>query len=468
MLPSPCLGLGLRLLLYAVAVVSLTAVATSTDTSNPFTWLDCPSPASAPSPSSLASPTMNTTFQSNVIALLDALPTAAAPTGFASLSRGDGTDCAFVRGLCRGDSTPENCTRYLQKAVHTSKNTATATAVRRSGTTSTTSSMDKIALSSSEADSVPISGITVEKSVEFSYTELFDATEGFSMSNKIGQGGFGVVYYADLRGMKAANKKMDMQATHEFLAELKVLTHVHHLNLVRIIGYCIESSLFIVYEYIDNGNLSQHLRGTGGNVSPLRLAVVYIYTYLLGASCKLISIHINIGYEPLSWARRVQIALDSARGLEYIHEHTVPVYIQRDVKSANILIDKNYWAKVRIVHGYGQYGDVFPKVDVYAFGVVIYELISAKEAIMRSAESCSDSKGLIYLFEDALSTPDRKEGLQRLLDPTLGEDCPIDSVLEMTVLARACTQLDPKSRPTMRSVVVALMTLIVKMSDRVL
>nr|CAB3482567.1 unnamed protein product [Digitaria exilis] len=362
--------------------------------------------------------------------------------------------------------------------------------------------MDKIALSSSEADSVPISGITVEKSVEFSYTELFDATEGFSMSNKIGQGGFGVVYYADLRGMvssnilqwpdnkKAANKKMDMQATHEFLAELKVLTHVHHLNLahevsiklelglfigsgnkVRIIGYCIESSLFIVYEYIDNGNLSQHLRGTGG-------------------------------YEPLSWARRVQIALDSARGLEYIHEHTVPVYIQRDVKSANILIDKNYWAKVRIVHGflvadfgmtklvevgntslptrgivgtfgymspeYGQYGDVFPKVDVYAFGVVIYELISAKEAIMRSAESCSDSKGLIYLFEDALSTPDRKEGLQRLLDPTLGEDCPIDSVLEMTVLARACTQLDPKSRPTMRSVVVALMTLIVKMSDRVL
>jgi len=190
---------------------------------------------------------------------------------------------------------------------------------------------------------------------------------------------------------KAAIKKMDMQASHEFLAELKVLTHVHHLNLVRLIGYCTEGSLFLVYEYIENGNLSQHLRGTG--------------------------------YEPLSWAARVQIALDSARGLEYIHEHTVPVYIHRDIKSANILIDKNYRAKVadfgltkltevgntslptRGIVGtfgymppeYARYGDVSPKVDVYAFGVVLYELISAKEAIVRSTESASDSKGLVYL-----------------------------------------------------------------------
>jgi chitin elicitor receptor kinase 1 len=86
------------------------------------------------------------------------------------------------------------------------------------------------------------------------------------------------------------------------------------LMQVRLIGYCTESSLFLVYEFIENGNLSQHLRGTG--------------------------------YEPLSWTERVQIALDSARGLEYIHEHTVPVYIHRDIKSANILIDKNTRAKV--------------------------------------------------------------------------------------------------------------------------
>ncbi|KAJ1410279.1 Serine-threonine/tyrosine-protein kinase, catalytic domain [Sesbania bispinosa] len=77
-----------------------------------------------------------------------------------------------------------------------------------------------------------ITGITVDKSVEFSYEELATATDNFSMANKIGQGGFGSVYYAELRGEKAAIKKMDMQASKEFLAELKVLTRVHHLNLV--------------------------------------------------------------------------------------------------------------------------------------------------------------------------------------------------------------------------------------------
>ncbi|KAF7101272.1 hypothetical protein CFC21_102651 [Triticum aestivum] len=315
-------------------------------------------------------------------------------------------------------------------------------------------SMQKVTPSSSQADGAsPAAGITVDKSVEFSYEELFNATEGFNIIHKIGQGGFGAVYYAELRGEKAAIKKMDMQATQEFLAELKVLTHVHHLNLVRLIGYCTESSLFLVYEFIENGNLSQHLRGTG--------------------------------YEPLSWVERVQIALDSARGLEYIHEHTVPVYIHRDIKSANILIDKNTRAKVadfgltkltevgggtslqtRVVGTFGymppeyaRYGDVSPKVDVYAFGVVLYELISAKDAIVRSTESASDSKGLVYLFEEALNAPDLKEGLKRLIDPKLGDDYPIDAILKMTHLANACTQEDPKLRPTMRSVVVALMTL---------
>ncbi|KAF3786751.1 Chitin elicitor receptor kinase 1 [Nymphaea thermarum] len=160
------------------------------------------------------------------------------------------------------------------------------------------------------------SGITVDNSVEFTYEELAEATHDFSMANKIGQGGFGAVYYAELRGEKAAVKRMEMESsssTESFLAELKVLTRVHHVNLVRLIGYCTDRALFLVYEYIDNGNLSQHLHGTG---------------------------------RPLSFSERVQIALDSARGLEYIHEHTVPVYIHRDIKSANILIDKRFHGKV--------------------------------------------------------------------------------------------------------------------------
>ncbi|XP_057460823.1 lysM domain receptor-like kinase 3 [Actinidia eriantha] len=297
-----------------------------------------------------------------------------------------------------------------------------------------------------------LTGITVDKSVEFSYEELAKATDDFSIANKIGQGGFGSVFYAELRGEKAAIKKMDMQASREFLAELKVLTHVHHLNLVRLIGYCVEGSLFLVYEYIENGNLSQHLRGSGS--------------------------------DPLPWSTRVQIALDSARGLEYIHEHTVPVYIHRDIKSANILIDKNFRGKVadfglakltevgsasmptRLVGTFGymppeyaQYGDVSPKVDVYAFGVVLYELISAKEAIVKASAFMPESKGLVAFFDEVLGQPDPTEDLRKLVDPRLGENYPIDSVRKMAQLAKACTQENPHLRPSMRSIVVALMTL---------
>ncbi|KAL2495432.1 Chitin elicitor receptor kinase 1 [Forsythia ovata] len=277
-----------------------------------------------------------------------------------------------------------------------------------------------------------LKGITVDKSVEFSYEELAVATNNFNLSCKIGQGGFGSVYYGELRGEAAAIKKMDMQASKEFLAELKVLTHVHHVNLVRLIGYCVEGSLFLVYEYVDNGNLSQHLRGQGR--------------------------------EPLPWSTRVQIALDSARGLEYIHEHTVPLYIHRDIKSANILIDKNCRAKVadfglakltevgsaslhtRLVGTFGymppeyaQYGDVSPKID--------------------TNEVITESKGLVALFEGAFSQTDPTESVQKLVDPRLGENCPLDSVNKMAQLAKACTHENPQLRPSMRSIVVALMTL---------
>ncbi|CAN1232587.1 LysM domain receptor-like kinase 3 [Linum perenne] len=311
---------------------------------------------------------------------------------------------------------------------------------------------DKPSESAGGAATGGLTGITVDKSVEFSYEELSKATDDFSLANKIGQGGFGAVYYAELRGEKAAIKKMDMQASKEFFAELKVLTHVHHLNLVRLIGYCVEGSLFLVYEFIENGNLSQHLRGSER--------------------------------EPLSWAARVQIALDSARGLEYIHEHTVPVYIHRDIKSANILIDRNFRAKVadfgltkltevgstslptRLVGTFGymppeyaQYGDVSPKVDVYALGVVLYELISAKEAIVKPNGSNTESRGLVALFEDVLDQPDPQEDIRKLVDPRLADNYPLDAVRKMAQLAKACTQENPQLRPSMRSIVVALMTL---------
>ncbi|MED6137177.1 LysM domain receptor-like kinase 3 [Stylosanthes scabra] len=347
-----------------------------------------------------------------------------------------------------------SCVRHFQKKEEEKMKLPTEDFV--SSSTQDGSSSGEYETSGSTAVSAAgLPGIMTAKSMEFSYQELAKATSNFSSDNKIGQGGFGAVYFAELRGQKAAIKKMDVQASTEFLSELKVLTHVHHLNLVRLIGYCVEGSLFLVYEYIENGNLGQYLHGTGR--------------------------------KPLAWSTRVQIALDSARGLEYIHEHTVPVYIHRDVKPANILIDKDFRGKVadfgltklrevgsslslhtRLVGTFGymppeyaQYGDVSPKIDVYAFGVVLYELISAKNAVLKTGETLAESsKGLVTLFEEALNKSDPSQAIRKLVDPRLGENYPIDSVLKVAELGRACTRDNPLLRPSMRSVVVALMTLI--------
>ncbi|XP_045829751.1 lysM domain receptor-like kinase 3 [Trifolium pratense] len=310
--------------------------------------------------------------------------------------------------------------------------------------------------------------IVVDKSPEFSYEDLANATNNFSLANKIGQGGFGEVYYGELKGKKTAIKKMTMLATREFLAEMKVLTSVHHRNLVRLIGYCIEGSLFLVYEYMDNGNLSQHLH--------------------------------NSEKEPMTWSTRLQIALDVARGLEYIHDHSVPVYIHRDIKSDNILLNGNFNGKIadfgmtkltdvassidntdHVAGTFGYmppenaYGHISRKIDVYAFGVVLYELISAKAAVVKidkpttefksleikTNESIDEYKSLVALFDEVIDQEGDpiEEGLRKLVDPRLGDNYSIDSINKMAQLAKTCINRDPKRRPRMGDVVVSLMKL---------
>ncbi|CAM6099741.1 unnamed protein product [Calypogeia fissa] len=313
----------------------------------------------------------------------------------------------------------------------------------------------------------PLSGFTLDKSVEFSFEELAAATDNFSVANKIGEGGYGSVYLATLRGQQVAVKRMNVQATREFLSEMQILTHVHHTHLVQLIGYCTVDSLFLIYEYVENGPLDRHL-------------------------------HSPNGLPPLSWQARVQIALDAARGLEYIHEHTKPTYIHRDVKTSNILLDKKLRAKVsdfgltkltetgfssvsismsrpmRLVGTFGymspeyaRYGDVSPKVDVYSFGVVLFEIISAKSAIVKTIDYSGDpripdkedQRSLVAMFEEVLRDPYGKEALRELIDPALDGNYPLDSVWKMARLAADCTQENPELRPSMRTVVVALMTL---------
>ncbi|KAI9095355.1 hypothetical protein K1719_026389 [Acacia pycnantha] len=259
---------------------------------------------------------------------------------------------------------------------------------------------------SSAAVDTSIKGITVDKSMEW----------------------FWAVYYAELRGEKAAIRMMESQKSREFLAELKVLTRVYHLNLVRLIGYCVKkNSLFLVYEYIDNGNLSQHLRDSGR--------------------------------EPLPWSMPVQIALDSARDRNF-HAKVADFGLTKLTEVGGSAHPTNNLAGT---FGYMApeyaYGSVSSKIDIFAFGVVLYELIYAEEALFTAGESGSDTKGLVSLFEEALEKPNPKEHLQKLVDPRLGDQYTIDSVYKIAQLANVCTDGDPDRRPSMRSVVVTLMTL---------
>lgn len=293
-----------------------------------------------------------------------------------------------------------------------------------------------------------------EKVMEFSYEQLAKCTDNFSISKKIGSGAFGTVYYAEMNTKKVAIKRMDVTESQQFKAEVEVLARVHHTNLVELVGWCTQNSLYLVYEYVENGTLRSHLE------APKK------------------------GAAPLTWASRVQIALDTARGLEYIHEYTVPSYIHRDIKPDNILLDNELHAKVAdfglaklgeitgTVHNAGTHGYVAPeyvmggilspKVDVYAFGVVLMQLISAKNPIVFLDDN--NRRSLPSLFEDFLREPSAKEKLGDFVDPTLKEvvledDDTGNSVWKMAKLSCECTNFNADDRPDMRNVVVRISSL---------
>ncbi|XP_071733493.1 lysM domain receptor-like kinase 3 [Rutidosis leptorrhynchoides] len=301
----------------------------------------------------------------------------------------------------------------------------------------------------------------IEKPVVFLYEEIFAATDGFSESNLLGHGMYGVVYYGLLRDQEVAIKRMTETKTKEFMAEMKVLCRVHHSNLVELIGYATsDDELFLIYEYAQKGSLKSHLHDPQIK-----------------------------GHPTLSWIMRVQIALDAARGLEYIHEHTKPHYIHRDIKTSNILLDAAFKAKISdfglaklvgrsndgeasVTRVVGTYGYLAPeylrdglataKSDVYAFGVILFEIISGKDAIIRTEGAVtknSERRSLASVMLAALknisgstSTPSLKDHI----DPNLMDLFPHDCVFKMAMLAKQCVEDDPILRPDMKQVVISL------------
>ncbi|XP_049352870.1 probable serine/threonine-protein kinase PBL7 isoform X2 [Solanum verrucosum] len=225
--------------------------------------------------------------------------------------------------------------------------------------------------------------VIAEKGLQvFTFKQLHSATGGFGKSNVIGNGAFGSVYRGVLQdGRKVAIKLMDQagkQGEEEFKVEVELLCRLRSPYLLSLIGYCSESShKLLVYEFMANGGLQEHLYPIKGS---------------------------NNFCPKLDWKTRLRIALEAAKGLEYLHEHVDPPVIHRDLKSSNILLDKNFHAKVSdfglaklgsdkagghvstrvlgtqgyVAPEYALTGHLTTKSDVYSYGVVLLELLTGR------------------------------------------------------------------------------------------
>ncbi|GLT26763.1 hypothetical protein SLA2020_018080 [Shorea laevis] len=268
----------------------------------------------------------------------------------------------------------------------------------------------------------------------FTYGELALATNNFDFFTQIGQGGYGKVYKGTLvDGTIVAIKRAQqgsLQGEKEFLTEIQLLSRLHHRNLVSLVGYCDEEGeQMLVYEYMSNGTLRDHLSG----------------------KIK----------EPLSFARRLRIALGSSKGILYLHTEADPPIFHRDIKSSNILLDSKFVAKVAdfglsrlapvldiegaalayvstVVKGTPGYLDpeyflthkLTDKSDVYSLGVVFLELLTGMHPISHAKT----------LFERMGSYP---------------SEC----VEKFVNLAMKCCQDETDSRPSMAEVVRTLETI---------
>uniref|UniRef100_A0A0D9ZSP9 non-specific serine/threonine protein kinase n=1 Tax=Oryza glumipatula TaxID=40148 RepID=A0A0D9ZSP9_9ORYZ len=291
---------------------------------------------------------------------------------------------------------------------------------------------------------------------------LRGATKNFTQDNVLGRGGFGVVYKGELHdGTMIAVKRMEAavisnKALDEFQAEIAILTKVRHRNLVSILGYSIEGNeRLLVYEYMSNGALSKHL-----------------FQWK------------QFELEPLSWKKRLNIALDVARGMEYLHNLAHQCYIHRDLKSANILLGDDFRAKVSdfglVKHApdgnfsvatrlagtfgylapeYAVTGKITTKADVFSFGVVLMELITGMTAIDESRLE-EETRYLASWFCQIRKDEDR---LRAAIDPTLDQsDETFESISVIAELAGHCTSREPTQRPDMGHAVNVLVPMVEK------
>ncbi|KAK9725818.1 hypothetical protein RND81_05G171800 [Saponaria officinalis] len=284
--------------------------------------------------------------------------------------------------------------------------------------------------------------------IAISIQVLRQVTDNFNENKVLGRGGFGIVYKGELHdGTKIAVKRMESGAMgtkglKEFQAEIGVLTKVRHRHLVALLGSCVNGNeRLLVYEYMPKGHLGQHLFEWQEH-----------------------------NYPPLTWKQRVTIALDVGRGVEYLHSLAQTSFIHRDLKPSNILLGDNMRAKVAdfglvknapdgkysvetrlagtfgyLAPEYAVTGRVTTKIDVYAFGVILMELITGRKAL---DETMPDERShLVTWFRRILIN---KENIRKSIDSVLDpDDETYESICRVAELAGHCTAREPHQRPDM-------------------
>ncbi|KAK6923690.1 Leucine-rich repeat-containing N-terminal, plant-type [Dillenia turbinata] len=293
------------------------------------------------------------------------------------------------------------------------------------------------------------SKISFSQLKKFSWHEIQLATENFSESNIIGQGGFGKVY----RGILPDNSEVAVKRLTDyhspggeaaFHREVQLISVAVHRNLLRLIGFCTTSSeRILVYPFMKNLSVAYRLR----DLKP--------------------------GEQPLDWPTRKRVAFGAAHGLEYLHEHCCPKIIHRDLKAANILLDDHFepvlgdfgLAKLvdtRMTHVTtqvrGTMGHIAPeylstgksseKTDVFGYGITLLELVTGQRAIDFSR--LEEEEDVLLL--DHIKKLQKEGRLEDIVDGNLKvyDTNEVETIIQVALL---CTQSSPENRPTMSEVV---------------
>ncbi|KAF5479315.1 hypothetical protein F2P56_000148 [Juglans regia] len=286
--------------------------------------------------------------------------------------------------------------------------------------------------------------------VNYKLKDLKSATKNFSEKNKLGEGGFGDVYKGTLKNGKiVAVKKLDIgkssRAKADFESEVKLISNVHHRNLIRLLGCCSKGpEQLLVYEYMANSSLDKFLFGERRG--------------------------------SLNWKQRNEIILGTARGLAYLHEEFHVCIIHRDIKTSNILLDDDFQPKIAdfglarllpedqshlstrfagtlgyTAPEYAIHGQLSEKVDTYSFGVVVLEILCGR----KSSELKIQDEGE-YLLSRVWNLHESGKHLD-LVDDTLDpNDYTAEEVKKIIEIALMCTQASAIQRPSMSEIVVLL------------